>query len=108
MKVRLPGHQDDANDVLEPMSALTVEDESYVDVVMDNDLKTAVEEEFNAIWNSLVADINSPLKKLRSGGQMMAQGLGGSGGVGSMPAYQMPPVGASGTIVSGGPQASRP
>lgn len=60
MKVKLPG-QEDEEDQDEP-----AEEEAYVDVTMDNDVRATVDDEFNTIWNSLVADINSPLKKLRN------------------------------------------
>lgn len=32
---------------------------------MDPEVRANVDDEFNSIWNSLVADINAPLKKLR-------------------------------------------
>ncbi|KAI3644786.1 hypothetical protein MP228_010950 [Amoeboaphelidium protococcarum] len=64
MKVKLPG-QEDEEDQDEP-----AEEEAYVDVTMDNDVRATVDDEFNTIWNSLVADINSPLKKLRNSVQI--------------------------------------
>ena len=37
------------------------------DISTDPELRRAVDEEFNTIWNSLVADMNTPLNTLRNG-----------------------------------------
>lgn len=42
------------------------EEDPYVDVAMDSEVRAEVDDEFNTIWNSLVVDINSPLKRLRA------------------------------------------
>eukprot|EP00158_Paraphelidium_tribonemae_P006486 Partr_v1_DN27841_c1_g1_i4_m22986 putative sarcolemma associated protein len=70
-RVRLPGGKED-DDLLGDDATDT----------MDNDIKASVEasvdDEFNTIWNSLIADINIPLKKLRSGGLVGAAGQAGA------------------------------
>ena len=42
------------------------------DPSFDPEIRAGVDDEFNAIWNSLVADLNSPLKKLKSGSLLSA------------------------------------
>lgn len=59
-RIRLPGGK------VEEESPEVVE-EDYVDLSADNDIRANVDDEFNSIWNSLTADLNSPLKRLKSG-----------------------------------------
>lgn len=43
-------------------------------MTLDPEIRVKVNDEFNAIWNSLVADINSPLKTLRMTRKAVNQG----------------------------------
>lgn len=77
MKVQLPRHSQDHQDGQQ--SGAEDAGDVYVIVLLihiiwffscrllpGDDISTVVEQEFNTIWNSLVADLDAPLKRLRA------------------------------------------
>lgn len=73
---------------------------SRSDLAMDSEVRANVDDEFNTIWNSLVADINAPLKRLRAMAQASkdASALQQQNTPNKTPSYSTPPLRNDNTV----------